>query len=43
MQHAGKEFHFVHGDIRNLSTCVEAGRRVDFIMHNAALGASPVP
>ena len=37
----GKEFHFVHGDIRNLSTCVEAGRRVDFIMHNAALGSVP--
>jgi len=37
----GSGFRFVHGDIRNLPTCVEAGRRVDFIMHNAALGSVP--
>lgn len=32
-------FEFVHGDIRDYSTCVEACREVDVVLHQAALGS----
>jgi UDP-N-acetylglucosamine/UDP-N-acetylgalactosamine 4-epimerase len=34
-------FNFVEGDIRNLDTCHELCRGVDFILHQAALGSVP--
>ncbi|MFZ3072178.1 MAG: SDR family oxidoreductase [Thermodesulfobacteriota bacterium] len=37
----GSEFRLIDGDIRSLASCMEAGRGVDFILHNAALGSVP--
>jgi UDP-N-acetylglucosamine/UDP-N-acetylgalactosamine 4-epimerase len=34
-------FEFVHGDIRNLESCVRACLNVDFVLHQAALGSVP--
>lgn len=34
-------FSFINGDIRDLSTCKEASRGVDYILHQAALGSVP--
>lgn len=34
-------FTFQEGDIRDLSTCIEACKGVDFILHQAALGSVP--
>jgi len=34
-------FSFVEGDIRNLDTCHERCRGVDYILHQAALGSVP--
>lgn len=34
-------FNFIEGDIRNLSTCREACKGVDFVLHEAALGSVP--
>ncbi len=34
-------FRFIEGDIRNLETCREACRDVDFVLHEAALGSVP--
>jgi UDP-N-acetylglucosamine 4-epimerase len=34
-------FTFVEGDIRDLDTCREATKNVDFVLHQAALGSVP--
>lgn len=36
-----ENFHFTEGDIRDLETCQEACKDVDFILHQAALGSVP--
>ncbi|MDG4946653.1 SDR family oxidoreductase [Weeksellaceae bacterium KMM 9713] len=36
-----ENFFFKEGDIRNLETCQEACKNVDFILHQAALGSVP--
>lgn len=36
-----RRFTFVEGDIREPSTCREACREVDFVLHEAALGSVP--
>jgi UDP-N-acetylglucosamine 4-epimerase len=36
-----KRFHFVKGDIRDLSTCRVCCKEVDIILHQAALGSVP--
>lgn len=37
----GADFTFIHGDIRNLATCKEAMRDIDYVLHQAALGSVP--
>src|SRR4051812_3363436 len=34
-------FRFIRGDIRDLATCSEACRGVDYVLHEAALGSVP--
>ncbi|MBE1425275.1 UDP-N-acetylglucosamine 4-epimerase [Desulfomicrobium macestii] len=34
-------FRFIEGDIRDLPTCMEACRGVDYVLHQAALGSVP--
>lgn len=34
-------FHFIEGDIRNISDCHAACQRVDYVLHQAALGSVP--
>jgi UDP-N-acetylglucosamine 4-epimerase len=34
-------FEFINGDIRDLETCIEVVRDIDFISHQAALGSVP--
>ncbi|HBJ67644.1 MAG TPA: LPS biosynthesis protein WbpP, partial [Alcaligenes faecalis] len=34
-------FRFIEGDIRNLDTCREAVKGVDYVLHQAALGSVP--
>ncbi len=34
-------FSFIEGDIRNLADCQRARQRVDFVLHQAALGSVP--
>ncbi len=34
-------FRFIEGDIRNLATCIEASKGVDYVLHQAALGSVP--
>ena len=36
-----QRFRFVEGDIRNLETCREVCRDVEFVLHQAALGSVP--
>jgi len=36
-----KLFHFIEGDIRNLSDCQKACEGVDYVLHEAALGSVP--
>jgi len=36
-----KKFQFIDGDIRNLATCQQACRGVNFVLHQAALGSVP--
>lgn len=36
-----RRFCFTLGDIRNLETCVEACKGIDFVLHEAALGSVP--
>ncbi len=36
-----QRFRFIEGDIRNLKTCREACRGVDYALHEAALGSVP--
>lgn len=40
-QEAWKNFRFIKGDIRDLSTCNEACSGIDYILHQAALGSVP--
>ncbi|HMC54275.1 MAG TPA: SDR family oxidoreductase [Gemmatimonadaceae bacterium] len=37
----GGTFRFIEGDIRDIDTCREACKGVDFILHHAALGSVP--
>ncbi|MEL7594491.1 NAD-dependent epimerase/dehydratase family protein [Aeromonas veronii] len=34
-------FHFIKGDIRDYSTCQQAVKNVDYVLHQAALGSVP--
>ncbi len=34
-------FKFIHGDIRDLSTCEKACASIDYVLHEAALGSVP--
>lgn len=34
-------FHFIQGDIRNISDCKLACEGIDYVLHNAALGSVP--
>ncbi|MGK5085029.1 GDP-mannose 4,6-dehydratase [Bdellovibrionota bacterium FG-1] len=34
-------FRFIKGDIRDLQTCTEACRDIDYVLHHAALGSVP--
>jgi UDP-N-acetylglucosamine 4-epimerase len=36
-----KRFQFIQGDIRNLSDCLMACDKVDYVLHHAALGSVP--
>lgn len=36
-----QRFRFIEGDIRDLDTCREACRNVDYVLHQAALGSVP--
>lgn len=36
-----EKFRFIEGDIRDLATCQEAVKGVDYILHQAALGSVP--
>ena len=36
-----KQFHFIKGDIRNLTDCMEICKGVDYVLHQAALGSVP--
>ncbi len=36
-----ERFAFVEGDVRELDTCIETMRGVDFVLHQAALGSVP--
>lgn len=36
-----RRFRFIEGDIRNLEDCKEACERVDYVLHQAALGSVP--
>ena len=36
-----KNFNFINGDIRNIKTCQLACEKVDFVLHQAALGSVP--
>lgn len=36
-----QRFHFIEGDIRNLSVCETACKGVDYVLHQAALGSVP--
>tara|TARA_R100001369_G_scaffold92879_1_gene140789 strand:+ start:1016 stop:2002 length:987 start_codon:yes stop_codon:yes gene_type:complete len=38
---SSEKFTLIEGDIRDLKTCQEAGKNVDFILHQAALGSVP--
>jgi UDP-N-acetylglucosamine/UDP-N-acetylgalactosamine 4-epimerase len=38
---AWKRFHFIEGDIRNVSDCHKACNGVDYVLHQAALGSVP--
>lgn len=40
-EHQWQRFNFVRGDIRELATCKEVCRGVDYILHEAALGSVP--
>jgi UDP-N-acetylglucosamine 4-epimerase len=40
LPHSGY-FHFIEGDIRDISTCQKALAGVDFVLHQAALGSVP--
>ena len=41
LNHIANKFEFIEGDIRDLSTCVDATQDVDVILHQAALGSVP--
>jgi len=36
-----KNFKLIEGDIRNIETCNEAVKNIDFVLHQAALGSVP--
>ena len=36
-----KNFNFINGDMRNIKTCQLACEKVDFVLHQAALGSVP--
>lgn len=36
-----RNFEFINGDIRDLNTCIDALKGIDFVSHQAALGSVP--
>jgi len=36
-----EKFSFINGDIRELTTCLQACKNVDYVLHQAALGSVP--
>lgn len=38
---SNRHFSFIKGDIRDLQTCLEATKGVDYVLHHAALGSVP--
>lgn len=40
-QEAWRNFSFIEGDIRNLQDCSNACKRVDYVLHHAAIGSVP--
>lgn len=36
-----KKFKFIDGDIRDLKTCINSTKKIDFVLHQAALGSVP--
>lgn len=38
---SNEKFQLIEGDIRDLNTCKEASKDVDFVLHQAALGSVP--
>src|SRR5689334_11199423 len=40
-QQQWSRFHQIDGDIRDLAACQEACQRVDYVLHQAALGSVP--
>jgi len=36
-----QNFHFIHGDIRELEDCQRACKDIDYVLHQAALGSVP--
>ena len=38
---ANPKFSFLQGDVKNYTTCLEATRDVDYVLHQAAWGSVP--
>ena len=36
-----ENFNLIEGDIRNLNTCIQATKNIDYVLHQAALGSVP--
>tara|TARA_B100000965_G_scaffold401342_1_gene425013 strand:- start:619 stop:1632 length:1014 start_codon:yes stop_codon:yes gene_type:complete len=36
-----KRFKFIEGDIRDIKTCINSSKNIDFVLHQAALGSVP--
>ncbi len=36
-----ENFNLIEGDIRNLDTCIQATKNIDYVLHQAALGSVP--
>lgn len=40
-QESWEKFTFIEGDIRDLKTCLDATKNIDYVLHQAALGSVP--
>ena len=38
---ANQNYRFIHGDVKDINTCMEATKGVDFVLHQAAWGSVP--